>query len=323
MRCSICSEDFDEEDGRLDSEGEFYCDECYAAHFSTCTYCERVVWMDDTFYDDGYVCDSCSDEHYFSCNCCDENTHNDTGHDTEDGRVCSSCYDNSYHTCRCGGTVHNEDWCYDCGTCEGCCTCADCEAVEEEEVPGPCTTVPSQPVDTYESVGLPVQERSRSMYDSPAVMNHSPISELEPIRVRVGGSSTGMPALIQRLDNSAFTLNDTNIKAVLGMLDKSKKLKVDDITGRHCTANDSYFQLTRIVAEIGKVKKPRHFYGVRSNECDIVLNHSTRDIIEKLTSLGLTYHIGTGDKAKVGLSFKVRKRKYDTCITFLKFLCTK
>ena len=352
-RCEGCSNKFVEDDGRTDSGGEFWCHDCYGSHFSTCSYCEREVWMDDTFYDDGYVCDNCSDEHYFLCNCCDEYTHNDTGHDTVDGRVCSSCYDNGYTTCSCGDTIHNEDWCYACGHCERCCTCdspedlgdadddstsyqarsATCIDEVTEDVPPSYHDYarPPEPIRANQNCSLDVPEDVPPSYHDYArppepirANQNCSLDVPEPLRAQpVGGTSTGMPALIQTLDNSAFTLNDTNIKAVLGMLDKSKKLKVGDITGRHCTANDSYFQLPRMVAEVGKVKKPRYFYGVRSNEYDIVLNHSTRDIVDKLTGLGLTYHVGTGDKTKVGLSFKVRKRKYDTCITFLKFLCAK
>lgn len=325
MICQSCRGEFDADEGRLGSEGEFYCQDCYVNHFSTCSYCEREVWMDDTFYDDGYICDSCSDEHYFSCGCCDERTHNDAGHETVDYTVCSSCYDEHYRHCSCGDVIHNDAWCHTCDHCHDCCTCTcdasnECEEVPEEEeiVPAACNPYPQYAAQPVEAIPAP-----SPYYDEP-IRAQGPVDP-EPTdeRARPVGGSTGMPALIQRLDNSAFTLNDTNIKAVLGMLDKSKKLKVGDITGRHCTANGSYFQLERMVAEVGKVKKPRYFYGVRSNEYDVVLNHSTRAIVDKLNSLGLTYHVGDGNRTRVGLSFKVRKRKYDTCITFLKFLCTK
>lgn len=318
MVCQECRREFTEDEGRLDSDGEFYCTDCYNEQFSTCSYCSNEVYCEEAFYDEGYVCNSCCTEHYRACGCCGELTHHESLHESVDGRICGSCHTDRYHDCGCGATVHNDDWCYDCETCGGCCNCG-CEE-SEEPVPEQCNPYPDP--DSYAGQSVPLNSYNDRL--SRAVPP-SPYNYDSPVRSQpsLGGSSTGMPALIQRLDNSAFTLNDTNIKTVLGMLDKSKKLKVGDITGRHCTANDSYFQLSRIVAEVGKVKKPMYFYGVRSNEYDVVLNHSTRAIVDKLNSLGLTYHVGTGDRTKVGLSFKVRKRKYDMCITFLKFLCTK
>ena len=336
MICEQCRGEFDEDEGRV-SEGEFYCQACYDESFSVCRYCGGEVWCEETFYDEGYVCGSCYTEHYFSCGCCGEDTLCGDGHETVDYTVCSSCYDEYYRPCSCGDIIHNNAWCHTCGHCHDCCTCDQCDASDEcDEVPedGECIEAMPPPIIAY--AGQSVPSNNYGVTCEGAIPAPSPYYD-EPIRERgtddeavpprreparpVGGS-TSMPALIQTLDNSAFTLNDTNIKAVLGMLDKSKKLKVDDITGRHCTANDSYFQLPRIVAEIGKVKKPRYFYGVRSNEYDIVLNHSSCAIVGELNSLGLTYRIGTGDRTKVGLSFKVRKRKYDKCVTFLKFLCT-
>ena len=308
--CEGCNSRFVEDDGRTDSDGDFWCDSCYDNHFSTCSYCSREVWMDDTSYDDGYLCDSCSNEHYFFCSCCDEHTHNDAGFDTVDGLVCSSCHDSNYRHCTsCCDTVHNENWCHGCDHCERCCTCDTAEDLRDADENSVCGEVPecgtpiyydrANRTQPYSSVYGGSPEPPRAYPDnqncspdepvptapSPRYCNES--ARAEPIIERPLGS-TGMPALIQTLDNSAFTLNDTNIKAVLGMLDKSKKLKVGDITGRHCTANDSYFQLSRIVAEVGKIKKPRYFYGVRSNEYDIVLNHSTRAVVDKLNSLGLT-----------------------------------
>lgn len=330
--CGGCNNRFVEDDGRTDSDSDFWCDSCYDNHFSTCSYCEREVWMDDTFYDDGYVCDSCSDEHYFSCNCCDENTHHAVEHDTLDGLVCSSCYDSNYRHCSCGDTIHNADWCHACDHCERCCTCASPEDLRDADEA--CNHPHDELVeeDSISYRGRMVEDVSPSYYSytgrvpEPLRANQDCSPDIpEPIRAQpLGGASTGMPALIQTLDNSAFTLNDTNIKVVLGMLDKSKKLKVSNITGRHCTANGSYFQLERIVAEIGKVKKPRHFYGVQSNEYDVILHTSQGQVTRKLDELGLTYKIASSTSTdKVGLSFKLRKRKYDKCVTFLKFLCTK
>lgn len=291
--CEGCSGTFVEDDGRTDSRGEFWCDSCYDNHFSTCIYCEREVWMDDTPYDEGYVCDSCYTEHYFSCNCCDEYTHNDAAHDTEDGLVCSCCRDTEYNICNCGDIVHTGHWCNSCDNCGRCCTCSDtsCEEVREEPIVQYDVGIRAQP---FPSIGEPIRA------------NQNCESVPEPIIPRsVGGTSTGMPALIQTLDNTAFRLCDENIEAVLGMLDKAKKITVDDITGRYCTANGSYFKLERIVAEVGKVSKPRYFYGLRSNKYDVVISHSTSGIISKLTSLGLTYHLRDGDRHKVGLSFGV------------------
>lgn len=270
LTCEGCSGIFTADDGREDNtDAEFWCHECYSEKFSACTYCDREVWIDDTFYHDGYVCDSCNDEHCFSCNGCGENTHNDDGYRTVDGTVCFDCYDNHYNSCECGDAVADSDWCGSCGSCTDCCSC------------------------------VPQAEQNR------------------PIR----STTAGGPALIQTLDNSAFILRDENIEAVLGMLDKSKKITVGDVTGRYCTADSSYFKLERVVAEVGKVSNPKYLYGVRSNKYDVILSCSTPDITSALTRLGLTYHLHGGDKHKVGLSFRVRKRKYDACITFLKFLC--
>lgn len=328
MVCDGCNQEFNEDEGRVDSGGTFYCTTCYNEEYGSCTYCDAEVRCDNAFFDEGYVCDNCRDSNYTSCACCSDLTYTHSMHDTNDGKVCGVCYNDNYYTCNdCNDVVHSEDWCYDCGSCADCCSCGDCCAEVSEEYP----PTPADTVGGFGSIPQPLQAYSdvysNNAYPNNPITQHDVgvrVSPSEPILTSrpVRGASTGMPALIQTLDNTAFRLCDENIESVLGMLDKTKKITVGDITGRYCTANGSYFKLERIVAEVGKVSKPRYFYGLRSNKYDIVLGHSTRAIVNELTSLGLTYHLRDGDRHKVGLSFALRKRKYDKCVTFLKFLCT-
>ena len=130
------------------------------------------------------------------------------------------------------------------------------------------------------------------------------------------------PVLISSLDKSAFILTDENVEAVLGILDKSKRLTATSVTGHYCTGKNEYLHLSKLITEIGKVKYPRYLYGVRSNEYDVILHQSSAVITDRLSELGLTYTIMDFDSRKVGLSFNVRKKKYTECVAFLEHLCT-
>lgn len=315
MVCENCREEFDEVDGRRDGHDDFYCASCYGDLFNTCHNCDCEVFMEDAFYVSGdYYCDGCFSRLFFMCTCCNEEIPNDEARDSVDGDICGDCYTTHYRSCSCGDTVYRDSWCDECNCCGGCCECTECCNEAQSEPCYPTPPAPQhEPLTAYGSTSPYGALPTSIPYGQP----HPVPQESPALR---GGS---MPAIIQSLDNEAFKLCDENITTVLGILDKSKKLKVLDVTGRRCTSNDSYYKLSEIVTAVGKVKKPRYVYGVRSNECDVVIHGAEREraITNKLSTLGLTYKFVRSDEDKVGLSFRIRKRKYSTCVKFLEFLC--
>ena len=306
MRCTHCEEEFEaDSDGRYNTDGDWYCTDCYDDKYTTCDSCGCEVVSDDAFeYEAEYFCEECEDSQFFTCSHCGDREHLGDGTTIRNGdRVCEECDGRYYTLCDCcDEVVPDGDWCSNCETCDECCTCHYCEDCDTHtddctcEEPGPEIATPCVPLRA----------------PSPPVVS--------PFR-----DSGGSPvALIERLDNSKFELLPSNVTKVLGMLDKDGTLRASGIMGRPCTGDSSYYRIGDIISEVGKVADPIYIYGVRSNEYDIVISTASQNdtVDSKLRSLGLSYtYASSSAKEKVGLSFKVRKRKYRKCIEFLKFYC--
>ena len=325
MQCTCCEEEFENvDDGRENDVGEWYCDDCYNERYDQCNDCQCEVVSDDTFYDRGdYYCDDCVDTHYPICDHCGERADNERCTTIRNGdRVCEECDGRYYSHCDCcDEVVPDGDWCSSCDSCEDCCRCDYCPDCDEHN--DECTCNWCEDCDNHID--------DCSCEESETVTRAIPFirtSALSPFTDN-GGNPV---ALIERLDNTKFELIPTNVDKVLGMLGNKGKLSSVDILGSLCTGDSSYFLIEDVVRDVGKVVSPRYIYGVRSNEYDIVIDRvATSDVlnysvISKLRALGLTYTYSpstysSSSKAKVGLSFKVRKRQYRKCIEFLKFYC--
>ena len=314
MRCSCCEEEFEEpSEGTESATGQWYCEDCYDDIHTTCTHCGCEVVTSDSFSDgDDYYCEDCEESQFFTCSDCGDRKHLDDATLLPSGdRICDGCRIGNYSFCGCcDNWVHDTDWCSDCETCEDCCRCDYCGSCGEHNDNCTCNWCD----DCDEHNDDCTCEEHESVCPPPIAPPH-----VSPFR-----DSGGNPvALIERLDNSKFELLPDNVTKVLGMLDKDGTLNSRELLGRPCTGDSGYYRIGDIICEVGKVAVPKYIYGVRSNEYDIVISSALQnDAIEsKLRSLGLSYTYASSVKEKVGLSFKVRKRKYRKCITFLKFYC--
>ena len=320
MHCTCCEEEFEDvSDGRENDAGAWYCDDCYDDRYEQCDGCQCEVVSAAVFSDDGeYYCDGCVDTYYFTCSHCgDRESVDDATVIFNGSRICEGCRIGTYSFCDCcSDWVHDSNWCSDCETCDECCRCdycGDCGEHSDNCMCHMCEDCDEHNEDcTCEEPDL-----------VPIVVPIAPPPTVSPFRDN-GGSPV---SLIERLDNSKFELLPANVDKVLGMLGNKGKLSSIDILGSLCTGDGGYYLLADIIRDVGKVAAPKYLYGVRSKEYDIVISREgTSDVlnattIRKLSSLGLTYTYTSSTTGKVGLSFKVRKRRYRKCVEFLKFYC--
>lgn len=118
--CCSCDELYDEDDGRENRYGDWYCNDCYCEHYGICDACDEENDADDMHYSNvngGNYCESCYDERFYTCSDCGDEgwrtsflARRGTSHEVGDEVVCDSCFERHYFVCdRCGSDNHNDD----------------------------------------------------------------------------------------------------------------------------------------------------------------------------------------------------------------------
>ena len=116
-------------------DGNYYCNDCYNCHFTTCNDCEEVIDLNnDNYYETHYgdiICEDCRYDHYFECSDCNEiyPYEDELYIDGEDYSVCPNCRDN-YSTCNDCDCIYHTDTMHE---INGHYYCEDCYEDHENE----------------------------------------------------------------------------------------------------------------------------------------------------------------------------------------------
>lgn len=110
--------------------GSLICLGCYDEHYFTCSHCERVFDLDDSYEQDGEeYCGDCWNELWFNCNACDGTFSREEEHcqGVGGGDYCQECWSERFANCDdCGLPFHRENLVFDeeterysCASCRG------------------------------------------------------------------------------------------------------------------------------------------------------------------------------------------------------------
>lgn len=96
--CSACGEEVKQSEIEWVA-GRPLCPDCFEELTVVCSRCGERIWVEDNAGDTGtYLCRDCYDRHYTTCDCCDRVIHLDEAYyddDDDDRPLCWTCYSRS------------------------------------------------------------------------------------------------------------------------------------------------------------------------------------------------------------------------------------
>lgn len=128
VTCICCNECLDPEYAYTDSDGDYYCSECYNDTYTECHHCGCEIHMESdnlrTGADDEYYCPRCFNRFFYMCEDCDEVFPIDEAVNCDGDSVCPSCAkDRGFYECdHCGDMSDDLTTVQDSGEC----LCPDC-----------------------------------------------------------------------------------------------------------------------------------------------------------------------------------------------------